>query len=252
MIRLFVVSLLVLGLASAPAQSADEIKKTLRVIKPLADDMRQLGIHVEFKGSPRLTAVVSQMLAAKGYRVVARADADAVFMMQGTLEVKGGGKTGFTVSMGELAESGDKRDVGGTDYTYQTITGESVVVSTIGMRTVSITDVGLWLSQKTGIAGRANELLTGDPRGICVVDCENWKRLKHVTSLAIASLPIEGKPFKSGAWALYSSVYRDKVEAEMAIADSLVMFLEPFDLAPPPKSIDQVAPVSETKQGSKE
>lgn len=228
-------SVLAASLLATPAWAADDVKKTLRVFKPLAEDIRQLGIHVEFRGSPRLTTVVGQMLAAKGYRVVtSKADADIAFLMSGSLEVKGGGRVGFNAPMSELAESGEKRDIGGTDYTYQTITGESVVVSTIGMRTVSLTDVGLWLSQKTGIAGRANELLTGDPRGICMVDCDNWKRLNHSVSLAIGSVPMEGKPVKLGAWALYSSVYRDKVEAERAIADALVMVLDPFDQAPSP------------------
>lgn len=212
--------------------AAEEIKKTLRVVTPLPEDIRQHSIHVEFKDSPKLSAIVGQMLKERGYRIVAtKEEADVAFKMQGTLEVKGGGKTGFSASMAELAEAGASKDVGGPDYQHQNITGESIAVESIATRTIYLSHVLLWLSQKTGIAGRANELLTGDPRGICVVDCENWKRLQHITRIAIISVPQEGKPEKRGFWSLHAYAYHDKVEAEKHVAESLVLALEPFDNA---------------------
>ena len=214
------------------AGASEDLKKTLRIVTPLPEDIRHLGIHVEFKDSPKLSLIIGQMLKERGYRVVAtKEEADVAFKMQGTLDVKGGGKTGFSASMAELAESGASKDAGGPDYQHQNITGESIAVESIATRTIYLSHVLLWLSQKTGIAGRANELLTGDPRGICVTDCDNWKRLQHITRIAIISVPMGGKPEKRGFWSLHAYAYHDKVEAEKHVAESLVLALEPFDHA---------------------
>ena len=230
-LKIIVTAVLAIGLLGT-ASAADETKKLLSVVTPLPDDIRQLSIHVEFKDSPKLSSIVGQMLTDKGYRVVASKEAaDIAFKMQGTLEVKGGGKTGFRSFLAELAEAGTNKDVGGPDYQHQNITGESLVVESIGTGSIHVSHVLLWLTQKTGIAGRANELLTGDPRGICVVDCENWKRLQHITRIAIGTIPLEGKPVKRGFWSLHAYTFHDKVEAEKHVAESLILALEPFDNA---------------------
>lgn len=229
--RIFAVVVLAASLAGQ-AGAAEELKKNLRVVTPLPEDIRHLSIYVEFKDSPKLSLIVGQMLKERGYRIVAtKEEADVAFKMQGTLDVKGGGKTGFSASMAELAESGASKDAGGPDYQHQNITGESIAVESIATRTIYLSHVLLWLSQKTGIAGRVNELLTGDPRGICVTDCENWKRLQHIAMIGAGIIPMEGKPDKRALWALQTHAYHDKVEAEKHVAETLALAIEPFDNA---------------------
>lgn len=218
--------------SAAFAQSTPALERNLRVIAPLAEDIRQKTIHIEFKSSPKLSELVSGMLASKGYKVVsAKEDADVSFMMGGAFQLAGGAREGFTTQLAELAESPVRQDAGGTNYTHQTFHGDTITGKTILTRTLSLTDIGMWLTQKTGIAGRINELVTGDPRGVCMNDCENWKRLRHIVNIPIASVKIDDKPFVKGAWSLHASIYRDKVEADSVVAEALIAALEPFDKA---------------------
>ena len=48
---------------------------------------------------------------------------------------------------------------------------------------------------------------------------------------------MDKKPFKPGFWSLHAYVYRDKVEAENVLAETLLLALEPFDKAPTQPSL---------------
>jgi hypothetical protein len=86
---------------------------------------------------------------------------------------------------------------------------------------LSVTDMVRWIGQKTGIAGRFNELLTGDPRGFCFGDaCSKY------TSTVVMNVTGD-----SGHWWVMEKAQDSKVVLDLVIADSVENTLQPlYDL----------------------
>lgn len=186
-------------------------------------------IYIQFRDSQKLTSLITEMMRQYGYSLVeSKEDADIYISLLGRFELVGGAREGFSATYAELAEAEQKPGVGGTNYTHQTINAGQIAVATAATRYLSLTDIGLWLTQKTGIAGRVNETLTGDPRGICLSNCENWKRLRHIAMVSVYSLKIEGKPFIRGAWTIDYDAYHDALMVEDVMSMTILKALEPF------------------------
>jgi len=213
--------------------SAGETEKKIHINTPLSKDIRSDRIYVDFKDSPKLSFIVGQMLKSKGYRIVAtRGEADVVFRMMGGIGITGGGKTAVGGQMEELVEGNTRKDADKTNYTDLGIHGDVIAVTSLLTKTLQVANIALWLSQETGIGGRVNETLVGDPRGVCVLNCENWNKRKHTATVLINTQSPEGELVKKGAWWIEAHHYYDKIEAEKHIAEALVISLEPFDDVP--------------------
>ncbi len=80
-----------------------------------------------------------------------------------------------------------------------------------------------WLGQKTGVAGRFNEMLTGDPRGFCLAEsCSKY------TSTVIMN--VKGN---SGHWWVQEKAQDSKVVLDLVVADAVENMLKPFyDIRP--------------------
>ena len=74
---------------------------------------------------------------------------------------------------------------------------------------LSVTDLGVWLSQKMGIAGRFNEMLTGDPRGFCWHESCN----KYTSS---AVLRVKGD---DSYWWLQEAAKDERIVLDLVVED---------------------------------
>jgi hypothetical protein len=218
-----IVSLLLAEQAVAETAQLDFRRRDTNIqTAPSAEVVKQ-KIFVEFKGSPKASKMLRDQFRQKGFVIVENdADAEAKFLFSGLFVVAGAGKTSINGSLSELFEKSLGVEASTTpDYQHQSINLGQIAVSSFVMKAISVTDIFLWFSQVTGVAGRFNEALTGDPRGICMhKDCE-----KLASSVAIY---VGGE---NGAWRIRSAVQNDKVVLDIVIAEAMERALAPlFDL----------------------
>lgn len=218
-----VVSLLLAGQAIAEVPLLDFRRRDIDIKTAPSADVVNQKLFVEFRDSPKATKMLRDQFRKKGFSIVENAtDADAKFLFSGLFVVAGAGKTSINGSVGELFEKSMGVEASTTpDYQHQSVNLTQIAVSSFVMKAISVTDIFLWFSQATGIAGRFNEALTGDPRGICMhKDCE-----KLSSSVAIY---VGGD---NGAWRIRSAVQNDKVVLDIVIAEAMERALAPlFDL----------------------
>jgi len=186
-------------------------------------DLAQKRIFVIFEGSPKMTRVLQAKLRARGYTTVENPDeAEEQYRFSGMFMLSGAGKNEARGKLGELLESSVSNDFGNsTNYGHQNVDllqiGVSAAYSGIASA-ISITDMVRWLGQKTGVAGRFNEMLTGDPRGFCLADsCSKY------TSTVIMN--VKGA---SGHWWIQEKAQDSKVVLDLVVADAVEQILKPF------------------------
>lgn len=217
------VAFLLAGQAVAEPLQLDFRRRDINVkTAPSAEVVKQ-KLFVEFKDSPKASKMLREQFREKGFAIVEKAaDADAKFLFSGLFVVAGAGKTSLNGSLGELFEKSLNVETSATpDYQHQSINLGQIAVSSFVSKSISVTDMVLWFSQITGVSGRFNEMMTGDPRGICMhKDCETLS-----SSVAIY---VGGE---NGAWRIRSAVQNEKVVLDIVIAEAMERALAPlFDL----------------------
>lgn len=200
-----------------------EIKRELRTIKAANPDLINKRIFIEFPGSPKITEIVRLKLRANGYSIVDnKAESEAAFTLRSNFGLSGAGKEEVRGKTESLIEGPSEEGASRPDYKHQTVDLLQVGVSAArtGITSVfSITDIGMWLSQKTGIAGRFNEALTGDPRGFCYGENCN-KRTNSVIMMATGGV--------DGAWYVVEKAFSEQIVLHVVIEDSIETVLKPF------------------------
>lgn len=61
----------------------------------------------------------------------------------------------------------------------------------------AIANFGTALGDATGIGGKFNSMLTGDPRGICIWPCDDWNKYHQTVLLVVESTSPDGSTTKS-------------------------------------------------------
>lgn len=176
-------------------------------------------IFVSFEGSPKMTRILQEKLRAKGFTVADDPlSADARFKFNGTYIISALAKQDIVGPLGEVLERTVQLDNKAADRHYQTV--DLLQIGTLGAYrgAISVPDLLLWISQKTGIAGGFNEMLTGDPRGWCLNE-----KCKQVKSY------VEMRVYGDGVfWRVKAQAWHEKLLLDVLIADVLEDTLTPF------------------------
>ncbi len=176
-------------------------------------------IFVSFDGSPKMTRILQEKLRARGFAVVDDpSSAEARFRFNGTYIISALAKQDIVGPLGEVLERTIQLDGKPTDPHYQTV--DLLQIGAVGAYrgTISVPDLLLWISQKTGIAGRFNEMLTDDPRGWCLNE-----KCKQVQSY------VEMRVYGDGVfWRVKAQVWHEKLLLDVLTVDVLENTLAPF------------------------
>lgn len=149
-------------------------------------------VYVEFAKSPVLTDRLGEMLKAGGLEVTSdKAVAKTTVLISGDLVMVGGPVyyKGVKLPIGDAAEralaaarDGDGTQVaavvGGVSSLALNAAGYSQAISP-GLRALHLSRMADVLGEASGIKGWFNTKVAGDPRGICVSRCEEWKKVKQ-------------------------------------------------------------------------
>ncbi len=222
-ILLLAVSLVATAQPVAPV--AVEISRSINIRTPPPADLVEKRIYIVFEGSPRMTEVIRAKLKERGLLVTdSEGDAEATFKLTGVFGIEGAGKERVSGPLGELLEKTIPVDASGRpDYQHQSVDLLQIATVTTFTGFLSVTDLTVWLSQKMGIAGRFNEMLTGDPRGFC------W----HESCRKYTSSAVLGVKGDDSYWWLQEAAKDERVVLDLVVEDILANGLKPLlDLKP--------------------
>lgn len=213
-------SLPILGWCSdSPSSELPQIQReVISKNLPPAETAHQ-RIFVSFEGSPKMTRILQEKLRAKGFAVADdAASADARFKFNGTYIISALAKQDIVGPLGEVLERTVQLDNKAADPRYQTV--DLLQIGTLGAYrgAISVPDLLLWISQKTGIAGGFNEMLTGDPRGWCLN--EKCKQVKSYVEMRVYGDDV--------FWRVKAQAWHEKLLLDVLIADVLEDTLAPF------------------------
>lgn len=191
----------VLAQAEAPVP-----KLAVGAIQAQANGRIELGhdahmpLFVEFDRSPALTQALAATLQAQGVRTTPdRSEGKAVLAIRGDVVLLGGPvfHKGTKVPMGEATEKTLAVAASNRSTTAGEAAGTAVTVA-LGAAALKSATTPFWsglalgrmadaLGESAGVKGAFNTALTGDPRGICLSRCEDWKKVKQ-SAYAFATL----------------------------------------------------------------
>lgn len=204
--------------AAAPAVN---IRREMHMNIEPRPDFREKKLFVRFKGSEKGTQFVRAKLAGNGYKVVDNeSDADFTVDVDGAFHVIGAGKEPLKGRLGELLEASLEPGAGNSpDYTHQNINLMQIAASSVPLGGISISQLIQWVSQKTGIAGRFNEAITGDPRGWC------WaESCKQRISGAVFAV----RAGDNGRWWVFSEARDPRMLLDLVVMDAIDSGLKPL------------------------
>lgn len=154
-------------------------------------------VYAEFASSPKLTALLREEFARRGYRLAeTKNDAAVVVELAATYGFQRTKERAVRVDFGQVFEGAAKEQSlqaqAGTGELARMSAGEAALVSGINAGLFSVglinaTGLGTGLldaiSNATGIKAGFNRLVAGDARGFCLIGCANWN--KYVQTLAV-------------------------------------------------------------------
>jgi hypothetical protein len=165
-----------------------------------------MPLFVEFDRSPALTQVLASALEAQGVSTTTdRSAAKAALFIRGDVVLMGGPvfHKGAKVAMGEatertLAASAANRTPSAGEAA-NTAVGVALSAAALKSATtpfwsgLAVSRMADVLGEATGIKGAFNTALTGDPRGICLSRCEDWKKVKQTAYAFVTFTSPDGK-----------------------------------------------------------
>ena len=177
--------------APAPKLAAGAIQAQANGLIEIRPDAHA-PLFVEFDRSPTLTQAPVATLQAQGVRTTPdRSEAKAVLAIRGDVVLLGGPvfHKGTKVPMGEATE----KTLAAAAANRSTTAGEAANAAftvALGEAALKAATTPFWsglalgrmadaLGESTGIKGAFNTALTGDPRGISLSRCEDWKKVKQ-------------------------------------------------------------------------
>lgn len=155
-------------------------------------------LFAEFDRSSTLSKQLQESLLAMGFVLTQdRSAAKATLVFRGDLALVGGPVfyKGVKVSIGDATEKAlqEANDGGGSSRAdaVQAVAGLAINRSALDAamtpfwRGLALSGLATAIGDATGIKGRFNTALTGDPRGICLSRCEDWKKVNQTVYLSI-------------------------------------------------------------------
>lgn len=189
-----------------------------------------MPLFVDFDRSPALTQVLASALEAQGVRTTTdRSAAKATLSIRGDVVLMGGPvfHKGAKVAMGEATE----RTLAANAANRTPSTGEAanaavgVALNAAALKSattpfwsgLAVSRMADVLGEATGIKGAFNTALTGDPRGICLSRCEDWKKVKQTAYAFVTFTGPDGKQ----ELRVLASAFSETLAPEEVVAEAL-------------------------------
>lgn len=205
----------------------------LKFLTNLDPSFANRNIYFEFHDSKKMTTVVREVLANHGYRMVDTLDqADVKIEIAGGYSITGAGKEDIKGTLGAALENSLRIDPSASaSATHQSVDVVQIAAASIGTGTIDLSGMVLWVTQKTGMAGRFNQALTGDPRGFCLN--ENCNKYRNVLNVLVRVLEKrvswkEDPQLKRGIWLVEAVVFDEKVVLDLMISKAMETALAPL------------------------
>lgn len=199
-----------------------EVKLDVHMNVPLSPEVANKKLYIELKESPKGQQYFRSQFAARGFTVVDTIeDADVRFGILGAFIVSGKGKQEIRGKLAELTEKALQIPTPDSpDYRHQNIDLAQIGVLTAYRGSISVSDLFIWMSQKTGIAGWFNEMITGDPRGWCLA--KSCNEFTNTVYLAIRSED-------SGRWWIEATAKDPNMVLDIVFDQTVAAAMKPFD-----------------------
>lgn len=156
-------------------------------------------LYAEVEHSPALSQRLADALAQEGFAVTAdRAAAKAVLIFRGDIALTGGPSysKGVKVGIGDAVEKSLQATKEGGEITrgdlVQAVAGLAINKAALGSalspfwRSLALGNMVSVLGEATGFNAAANKTLAGDPRGVCLSRCDDWKKVTQTVYLWIS------------------------------------------------------------------
>lgn len=165
-----------MGITAEHAKSEPAtIKRVTRPQTPRVTIERSDMVDVAVKDNSGLESIIRDSLRNHGMQI---SEGNAT---QSTVRVSilGGfyfGKPGAKTETGMLRDIPIhvNRELPEESLVTEGLKGRQLVLDTLVMRSISVSELLIYLSERSGIAGWFNKALTGDPRGVCLTsNCED-------------------------------------------------------------------------------
>jgi len=180
----------------APATSLDDLKSRVKKINELVveGDATLIGrpgpIAVEFKDSTRVALLVAEDLTRRGFPAVANTAGQPTTLRLSARVSMGGPAGRMAFDLGTMFEKviagKPAAEQAQIDPAQNVVFGATSYLRTAGLTRIGLFDPFLYryftvmaISDALGIHGAANKALTGDQRGICLINCDHWKDTLH-------------------------------------------------------------------------
>ena len=189
---------------------------------------RDSPIFAEFQGSPVLTQRLREALQARGFELATDASSSkATLQFRGEIVLMGGPKfyKGVKASIGEATEKALKlaKEIGQvtTADVVQTTAGVALNAAALNAslnnftRGLAISGLANALGDATGMRAWFNAAVAGDPRGICLSQCENWNKVNQAVYLWVT---LDSKATGQKEVRIMSKVFSETVAPDQVIA----------------------------------
>mgnify|MGYP001277054804 CR=1 FL=1 len=148
----------------------------------IPNDIRSVPLFVSFEGSSSMTNYLREAFSKRGF-LITNEKADARYSIQVNGHFTSKGKINVPpTALGPIFDSADAA-VAARDYRTKT-TGQALTTTAAFVQSAEMFGTGYMnimghsildaISDATGISGRFNQLVAGDPRGVCFTNCEDW------------------------------------------------------------------------------
>jgi hypothetical protein len=147
-------------------------------------------LYVEFIGSQVLTERLATFAAAQGFELTSDPTAArAKLVVGGEMAFEGGPKfqKRTRIPLSQFAQDKVPSSSDGQKVTGREVAGIAYDAAIAGiayklslgnfLQGVGLSQLVASIGVATGVTGRLNTWLVGDPRGICLSSCENWKKV---------------------------------------------------------------------------
>lgn len=189
-----------------------------------------MPLFVEFDRSPALTQVLATALEAQGVRTTTdRSAAKSTLSIRGDVVLIGGPvfHKGAKVAVGEATE----RTLAANAANRTPSAGEAanaavgVALNAAALKSattpfwsgLAVSRMADVLGEASGIKGAFNTALTGDPRGICLSRCEDWKKVKQTAYAFVTFTSSDGKQ----ELRVLASAFSETLAPEEVVAEAL-------------------------------
>jgi hypothetical protein len=191
-------------------------------------------LFAEFDRSSTLSTQLREALIAKGFVLAQdRTAARATLIFRGELALAGGPVfyKGVKVPIGDATEKAlqEAKEGGGASRaeTVQAVAGLAInraaldTAMTPFWRGLALAGMASAIGDATGVKGRFNTALTGDPRGICLSRCEDWQKVNQTVYLSIALQDDAGKQEVRVLTRTFSEVVAPQEVLDRALTDGV-------------------------------